>query len=41
VVHEVNVDAVFVVLGHDGGDSGDGLADFAPGAAGHGAGVVD
>ena len=37
----MDVDAVFVVGGADGGDGGEGLCRFAPGAPGHGAGVVD
>lgn len=40
-VEEVDVDAVFVVGGADGGDGCKGGGGFAPGAAGHGAGVID
>ena len=40
-VEEVDVDAVTVIGGADRGDGADCVGDFAPGAAGHGAGVVD
>lgn len=41
LVEEVDVDAVGVVGGADAGDGGEGLGGFAPGASGHGAGIVN
>lgn len=40
-VQEVDVDAVFVVLGADRGDGGDGVRGAGPAGADHGAAVVD
>lgn len=40
LVQEIDVDAVGVEARADGGDGGEGVGDFAPGAAGHAAGVV-
>lgn len=41
MVEEVDVDAVSVALRADGRDCFERLGSLAPGAAGHGAGIVD